>query len=308
MSVVAGCSLLDGVILGADCRVTYTDSRGGLTYRDTVQKVIAITPQSAIGFVGDVTTASDLIGSMLKNCHRMERYNPVTLRNWLPRYFRHRYAHFKGAREVTFLVGSVIHDRPNIVETRRAWQIVQDSFASRPQGSINHLSSNLHHILSLQSRYVVLSDEPMGMLYTMRSPDFTPGHYNPLDFVAIGSGHEMKDFIGQVSDQIFSGVPMQHGDASWLTRSMNHFLRTRNIESVGGMFPMIKLSKTGAMHITRQTGRLPNGPLYELAHENDRWVQRNVTTGEELRLELPWELDQTIRGDQRFDDLRPSMI
>lgn len=237
MSVVAGCSLLDGVILGADCRVTYNGSRSGLTYRDTVQKLIAISPQNAIGFVGDITTASDLIGSMLRICHRLERYNPVALVNWLPRHFRHRFAKFKGAKEVIFMVGSVIRDRPNIVEKAAAAQMVHNAFASRPQGSINGLSPILFRIMTFPSRYVLLPSEPMGMLYTMRSPDFKPHHYNPFDYVAIGSGHEMQEFMGQVSDQIFSGMPMQHGDASWLGRSMNHFLREKNIESVGGMFP-----------------------------------------------------------------------
>jgi hypothetical protein len=295
--------------MGADCRVTYERTRGGLTtYRDTVQKIVVITPQNAIGFVGDIRTASDLIGSMLKNCHCMERHNPVILHNWLLRYFRHRYAQLRGAREVTFMVGSVILDRPNRVEPRRAAQMVHDSFASRPAGSINYLSSNLVHLMTYPSRNVVLPNKPLGMLYTMQSPDFTPHHYNPLDFVAVGSGSGMKEFIGQVSDQIFSGAAMQHGDAIWLGRSMDGFLRMKNIESVGGMFPMVKLSKLGVMHITRQTGRLPHGPFYELAYENDRWVQRNVTTGEEMRLELPWELDLTVAGDHRFDDLRPSMI
>jgi len=163
-------------------------------------------------------------------------------------------------------------------------------------------------IMTFPSRYVVLSNEPMGMLYTMRSPDFKPRHYNPLDYLAIGSGHEMQEFIGQVSGQIFSGMPMQHGDASWLGRSMNHFLRKKNIESVGGMFPMIKLQKPGAIHVTRQVCQLPNGPAHELAFQNDRWVQRNITTGYEVELALPWELDQSIRTNQRFDEVRPSSL
>lgn len=308
MSVVAGCSLLDGVILGADCRVTYKDTRGGLTYRDTVQKLITITPQNAIGFVGDITTASDLIGSMLKMCHRLERYNPIALANWLPRHFRYRFANLKSAKEVIFMVGSVMRDRPNIVEKAAVAQMVHNAFASRPRGSISGLSSILVRIMTFPSRYVALPNEPMGMLYTMRSPDFKPHHYNPLDYVAIGSGHEMQEFIGQVSDQIFSGRPMQHGDAAWLGRSMNHFLRKKNIENVGGMFPMIKLQKSGAIQVTRRVCQLPNGPAHELAFESDRWVQRNITTGYEVKLALPWELDQSIRTNQKFDELRPSSL
>jgi hypothetical protein len=41
-------------------------------------------------------------------CHRLERYNPIALVNWLPRYFRHRFANTKSPAEVTFMLGSVI--------------------------------------------------------------------------------------------------------------------------------------------------------------------------------------------------------
>jgi hypothetical protein len=55
--------------------------------------------------------------------------------------------------------------------------------------------------------------------------------------------------------------------------------------------------------VTHQTGTLPDGPFYELEFEEDRWVQRN-TTGQEIRLLRPWELDQRIRDNNKFDDLR----
>lgn len=308
MSVVAGCSLLDGVILGADCRVTYANARGTRTYRDTVQKLIAITPQNAIGFVGDVATAADLIGSMLNMCHLRQRYNPISLINWLPRHFGFRFRQFAAAKPVTFMVGSVIQDRRNVVERKRAAEILCNCFAHGSPGSTDHLSSNLAHILAHQTDYVLWPDGPASLLYTMRSPDFEPHAYRPLDYVAIGSGERMEEFIGQVSHQIFSGPPMEQGEARWLHRSMESFLRKHNVESVGGMFPMIRLRRGGGTHITHQTGTLPDGPFYELAFDDGRWIQRNVTAGEEIKLLRPWELDPSIRDNKRFDDLRPSTI
>ena len=51
MSVVAGVSLLDGVLIGADCRITYDDTV--TTYRDELQKLIPIGSYTAVGLTGD---------------------------------------------------------------------------------------------------------------------------------------------------------------------------------------------------------------------------------------------------------------
>ncbi len=287
MSVVAGCSLLDGVILGADCRVTYDHARGIRTYRDDLQKLFAITPQNAIGFVGDVATATDLIGSLLNMCHVRQRYNAISLLNWLPRHFRFRFTHLSGAKPVAFMVGSIVRDRRNAIARARAAEILHSRMA-RAEGDTIHLSSNLARILGHSTDHVLWPDGPASLLYTMRSP-----------------GQEMEEFIGQVSAEIFSGPPAEHGEARWLHRAMESFLRKRNVESVGGMFPMIRLNKSDGMHVTHQTGTLPDGPFYELEFEEDRWVQRNITTGQEIRLLRPWELDQRIRDNNKFDDLRP---
>jgi hypothetical protein len=307
MSVIAGCSLLDGVILGADCRVTYSDGRGGTTHRDTIQKLIAITPHSAIGFAGDVATASDLVLSMLQTCHRLRRYNAVSLANWIPRFFRQRYVRFKDARDVIFIVGSVVPGRPNVVERAAAARLIDHAFRSRSAVGINGLSSQLAAILSFLTPSVILPNEPMGLLYVMCSPYFKPRYFRPFDYVAIGSGKGIEEQIGQVSARIFAGLDGEHNDAMWLGMAMDRFLRVKNIQSVGGMFPMIKLRASGGIHLTQQTERTPNGPVLELAFEDDRWIQRNCTTGKEIRLMLPWELGQTQRSDHKFDDLRPRL-
>src|SRR5208282_860140 len=76
--VVAGCSMLDGVILGADSRVTF-QTQG--TCRDTLQKLIFITYHTVLGFVGDITTAAHLLKSM--RTAQGEQRNAVILRHWL---------------------------------------------------------------------------------------------------------------------------------------------------------------------------------------------------------------------------------
>ena|SRR5579862_1279330 len=299
MSVVAGCALLDGLILGADSRVTF-EAQG--TYRDTLQKLVFITDHTVLGFVGDVSTAAYLLKSMRNALGN--RRNAVILRHWLPRFFAYEFGRFRNAAGITFMVGSVIPGRPNVFKKAAAAQMVLSAVNSRPTGSINGISPTFLQIMNAPTEKVCLLDEPQGLLYTMQSPDFNVRSYEPFNAVAIGSGGGLQEKMLEVSDQIFFGTIPNH-DVNWLGRSMNHFLRANNIESVGGSFPIVKITSAGIIPMARSTVLIKKGVAYELTYERDRWVQRNGATGEEIRLSLPWEIDQTIRTDHRFDDLRP---
>jgi integrase len=54
MSVVAGCSLFDGALLAADCRITFQVSPNRFFYTDNAQKLFTLTSRLSIGFVGDL--------------------------------------------------------------------------------------------------------------------------------------------------------------------------------------------------------------------------------------------------------------
>jgi hypothetical protein len=299
MSVVAGCSLLDGVILGADSRVTF-QSQG--TYRDTLQKLIFFTNHTAIGFVGDIATAAHLLKSMKKA--QGDRRNAVTLRHWLPRFFAYEFARFPKATGVKFMVGSVIPGRPNVIDKAAAAQAVFNAVHSRPSGAINGISPLFLRIMGAPTPKVRLFDQPEGLLYTMQSPDFIVRSYEPFNAIAIGSGVGLQEKVVQVADQIFFGT-IPNADVNWLGRSMNHFLRANDVHSVGGSFPIVKITAAGLLPMSRQTVLITKGVAYELVFERDRWVQRNKTAGEEIRLALPWEFDLTVWSIKKFDDLRP---
>jgi len=65
MSVVAGVSLLDGVLIGADCRITYGNG-SRRTYRDELQKLIPIGKHTVISLTGHVATAAKLLVAVKK--------------------------------------------------------------------------------------------------------------------------------------------------------------------------------------------------------------------------------------------------
>jgi hypothetical protein len=114
----------------------------------------------------------------------------------------------------------------------------------------------------------------------------------------------LKKKIIEVSDQIVFGT-IPNSDIQWFGRSMTHFLRSDNVESVGGSFTMVKLTATGPIPFTRETLDMSKKEAYRLDFEHGHWVQRNMTTGKEVRLVLPWDLNQREQTDHKFDDLRP---
>jgi hypothetical protein len=155
--------MLDGVILGADSRVTF-QTQG--TCRDTLQKLIFITNHTVLGFVGDITTAAHLLKSVRKA--QGERRNAMILRHWLPRLFAYEFARFPNAAAVTFMVGSVIPGRPNVIEKAAAAQVVVNAVHSRPSGSINGISPLFLQIMGAPTAKVRLPSQPEGLLYTMQ--------------------------------------------------------------------------------------------------------------------------------------------
>jgi 20S proteasome alpha/beta subunit len=61
MSVVAGSSMFRGVMLAADTRSTIVRPGSSAIYVDNVQKLFAMTPRIALGFVGDIRVAGLII-------------------------------------------------------------------------------------------------------------------------------------------------------------------------------------------------------------------------------------------------------
>jgi hypothetical protein len=308
MSVVAGVSLLDGVLIGADCRMTY-ESGCTKTHRDELQKIIPIGTHTVIGFVGWVPTAANLLLSMLKA--RDGRREAVELEQWLPRYFEYQFAKIKNAQPVSFVVASVVPGRPNIVAKSAIAKVVFDAVNSRPAGGINTISRAFLDVLNVPTDSVAVSGSGEGHLYAMKSPKFIPTHYKPMQSIAIGSGQNMQEQILQIADQLHFDTHGANPDVTWFGRSLNHYLRVSDELTVGSMFTIAKITAAnGIQYFGRTTVDITNNVAYELAIEgiNNRWVQRNLTTGEAIELFMPWEVDNKLQKDNRFDGLRPKPL
>jgi hypothetical protein len=69
-------------------------------------------------------------------------------------------------------------------------------------------------------------------------------------------------------------------------------------------------AKNGMQCFGRTTVDITNKVAYELKIEgiSNRWVQRNLTTGEVIELRMPWEVDGKNMKDLRLNGLRPKPL
>lgn len=315
MTVVAGASLFNGVMLLSDTRVTTV--RGGkiLTTNDVAQKLIAITPRVVVGFTGDVTTAGIILREAVKRVRTRKRQDTISVLEWFFRllpYVYRRLEQSSRAGHVNFLVGAVVTDRPNVVERWRVVELMKKIILA-PRINRNWLPNTLVRILQTDPRFqfVRLPDTVAGLLYTADAPNFEPRVLEPLQYVAIGSGKGATSEIKNCADWIFAGSPDDMSVQMALTQAVTAFLSEQSIEDVGGMFPCVKLDARGATLLGGEQGSFGDGGFrisLSVDPETRRWVQQNHLTGKRVPLMYPWEIDAAkLKNDVRFDDVLDAM-
>jgi hypothetical protein len=308
MSVVICCGLFKGVLLASDCRVTWIDPKDGSTqHSDDAQKIFHVAPGTAIGFVGDLGAAAHLLEVLVKHLGKRNHLDPVSLRRWFPRLFRREYkiyshGHAKPPR-VDFIVPFVLRFRRNVVRRAELGSLFVD-VAKRGHG----MPAYLFHLIkeSEGKEWVSLNDCPYSAFYTMRSPNFVPEVARPLTYRAIGSGgRKMFDQIGRYNDLIVSQPNQPAIEILQLQMALYSMANTLGEPTVGGLYQMLRVNADSTDYIPMQTQisiGTPNQTDISLSFENGRWIQRNLTSGNEVPLLLPWELLSGRPSGKRFDD------
>jgi hypothetical protein len=127
--------------------------------------------------------------------------------------------------------------------------------------------------------------------------------------MAIGEGLGAIGEVDSVEDSILAD---QTGtgwwDASLFRGSVSGYAERKGIASVGGLYPVVRVTGDSFQCIGHHTTKFRRGSreveaVVELVVEGDRWVQRNLLTGESVPLKLPWELTETPNGSRLFDYL-----
>lgn len=314
MSVVAGCTLFNGVLLAADSRITFSWPDGRVQYADVAQKLFPVAPGTALGFVSaDVRLTSLMLRALLSEVGHRRRTDPMSLLQWMPRLFRRAAAVWQrryGQLPYTaFLGASVLRGRPNVVRRGDVVDLVNYFAFSNPPIRRNWLPPILIPILETPptTTHIRLQGTTMGTLYTMEPPRFEPQYRPALRFTAIGSGRGVIDDIHRVRDWIFAGdVGNRFVEASSFVSSIERFAIEHGIPGVGGLYPLLRVDGNlgGDMiegwGFTRETP--VGGTRIQLSLENGQWIQRNLSTGRQIALVPPWRVEQ-FRDSGVFDDL-----
>jgi hypothetical protein len=315
LTVVAGVSLFNGVMLIADSRVTACAPGRPDVYCDVAQKIFPLTQTTVLGFSGDVRAASVILRELLKQLRRRHRRDSVSLLCWLPRFMSAIYRAMdkkKQARRVDFIVGSVIPNRVNIVERQKIVDILTTIASGNASIQRNGIPDILMRVIQQspsEAAAVAIPGTVHGVLYTMSPPQFRPIHVNPLEFCAIGSGHGTTVEIKRSADWIIYGRPgNDFRESIALREAVSQFIASNRVESVGGLYPCVKIDQRGVGFL----GMLQGLPLYVISLSYDaqrmRWIQENQSTGKKIELQYPWEIDPvTMKSDNRFDDWREAV-
>ena len=303
MSVIGGSSLIHGVLMSADCRVTVSRPSGVNVRLDNLQKIIPIAPHTVIGFVGDVRTAARLFKLVVEALPSRKRSDPMSIMQWLPRFLRHNYT--TPGPSVVFMVGSVIRDHPNVVH-RDALIRVLDRITSGSAWQQNTIPDYIMRGLMTPEHAKALAypQFPRGLLYTLAAPNFEPRHFPSLHCVAIGSGSGAEEEIYLYDAAITGSDPgFEFMAAHQLREVMRLYAEKHGIDTVGGLSPAYFIHAGGIHPFGFETEMPLGGARIQLSvNERGRWVQRNLSSGKEIELALPWEFSPGS-SDQLFNDL-----
>lgn len=310
MSVVAGCSLFDGVLLAADCRVTIQRLGYPDVHLDCAQKIFPLTPNTVLGFVGSVEAASLLLREMWRQLRKRQRQDAISLAAWLPRFFRSAYRQSQAkldSKQIAFMVASAVRGRPNAVEREAVVKLVNHIGFGLGVMQRSWMPDILVRILQTDPKYqfVRIPGTSMGMLYVMESPLFEPQPVPPLHFTAIGSGEGSMVKIADYHDMIVAGQPGNtFMESTFFRTAISDFLEESELASIGGLLPMAKVTGDGVEALGFGFEMLDGGIKIGLVFDQSskRWIQRNSTTGKEIPLLYPWEIPLTETKSKTFND------
>lgn len=295
-------------MLLSDARATLFWPDGRCIHVDNVQKLIPIPPHAVIGFTGDVATASFLLQVVIRQLRARSRpreFHPVSLHRWLPRVLRAAWLRHaqRLVHPTSFMVGSVLLGRKNLVARDRVWTLVEQALRENKRTWIPDIAGQIIQLPPEVSHVLVGTVE--NLVYVLRSPEFIPEHIRPLHSAVIGSGSSAAASLDASADALFLLQPGNSFVESHSFRGAVEFHLERHPEpTVGGGFPCVKITASG-IEPCGFTSEMPVGGdvVSILPQPGLHWLQENRTTGKRIRLEMPWNIDfRKYRSSVTFDD------
>ena len=144
------------------------------------------------------------------------------------------------------------------------------------------------------------------ILYTVRSPDFTPRVYAPLQFAAIGTGADVRERLHRAPLSLYQRDFTDH----YVNDYMHRFRVDEALTDCGGLNQILFVSTKGVSVTTFTRSVFVDGREVRIGMEHDQatgaLTQVNHSTGRRLALDYPWDPLGTST-DELFDDLEEAM-
>ena len=224
---------------------------------------------------------------------RRQRLDTVSLLQWLPRFLKATYRRMQAKPavgmpygEIQFIVAAIIPDRTNVVDRARVADILSRAVSPDASMQRNWIPDVVIRVLRTPAEMtqVPIPGTPAVVLGVMRSPAFALERFAPLSCVAIGSGHGAVVEMERAADWLFASdaeISIKMG----LEAAVQDFVAQNDVDSVGGMYPCVKIDRRGLAFL----GGTHRFPPYEVALTFEptmkRWVQR-IDDGQEAAADL----------------------
>jgi hypothetical protein len=311
VSIVAGASLMSGVLLLGDTRATYSKN-GEVTYVDNVLKVFDLTTTTAIGFVGNILIAGRMLPTMHSHAQRRVskgKGDAISLFEWLPRLCKSLFRIVSRGVEspsISFMAAGVVPSRPNVIDRR----VVQRLIRRFDEGKLSfqgiQIPEVFHKIMQAPPQHTRINIEGtiQGLVYKMHSPDFTPLGLLPLQADVIGSGSGARRELNQYADAIFTIPPGSGLEELMFRESVVAFMKGGSEPTVGGLLPMYRVDEDGVQGVGYRAYDRKTGEGVSLENdENGDLVQKDSKTGKVVKILPPWKAVPPFSGeDRKFEE------
>ena len=118
----------------------------------------------------------------------------------------------------------------------------------------------------------------------MKSPEFEPQFFEPLQFAAVGSRDSVFTQLDSEFDWIFAGeAGNPYMEAMAVRDCVSGFIHDHQAESAGGLFPLLRVDGTGVQLFGHRVEIPVDGEIIELRADPDGcWSQIHVNSGTKL--------------------------
>jgi hypothetical protein len=303
MTMVAGARLVDGVLIAADCRITWETPKGFL-HTDDAQKLIRVGDSTVLGYAGHLTTVNYLLPHIYATLRQPRRRgDAIAVRRWLPRFLARAYralARHRSIDQVHFMAAGSIKGRLARLDRDLLWETIEQTHTLQVN---NWLAVRcLDQFTNSHEQTLTVPDSSEGLLYVMSSPEFKPKDVPPLGVQAIGSGRAAADVLQTYRPLIMCAHPDRAPDM--FSDALSGYFVEHGLSTVGGML-MISHAFNGGV-----TSLLLSGGDKQIEAKRDGayFHVRNNATGKEIRLKYPSELLRVPpRNPVLFDDFTEAM-